>query len=109
VTAPELADCYVPIPLRWRHVIAGDILLGQSGVLFAVTASRPHVDPRGHITGQWALTVGVGPDARPFIGDPDEPARVLTGVPERDALTVLRDELSARVVERRIAESRAVK
>lgn len=85
------ADCFVPVPLRWRHVQAGDVIVGTDGRLWHVIG----------ITSSGRVHAAHGALAVPADVDPDEVARVLVPVAERDAMTMCRDDLGARITERR--------
>lgn len=91
MTAPP-RDAWVPVPLRWRHVVAGDAFLGKDGGLpwhvVAVEQGRRVIVARGART----VTATV---------DPDDVIRVLVPVTERDAVALTREQLGARLVERR--------
>ena len=83
-------DVWVPIPLRWRHVRPGDIVLGKHDRPWMVTSGMPRV-------------VTVRSD-REYVTepDPDDTVSVLVPVTERDALRLTRDELGARITDRRL-------
>lgn len=86
-------DAFVPVPLRWRHVIASDVVLGRDGALWAIT----DVD---HL-GTWVAVNGLREyQSQP---DPDEVVNVLVPVTERDAVELTREQLGARLIERRTA------
>lgn len=85
------ADAWVPVPLRWRHVRPGDVIVGRENVLWNVWGSREAM-------GRWAIDAfGMAT----VYGDPDDVVNVLIPVPERDAAGAVRDELAATLVERR--------
>lgn len=92
--APE---AWVPVPIRARHVAPGDTIVGRDAALFHVTGA-------GEDGGTWRIDV-----TRSYLGishyrlDPDEVVSVLVPMTEREALTVARDELAARITERRTA------
>lgn len=94
MTQPELADVWVPVPLRWRHVVGGDVIIGTGGVPWMVDATA-HADD-----GSWVALARAAHDWRGQV-DPDEVVQVLVLATERDALTVARDQLGARIVESR--------
>lgn len=83
------ADCWVPVPLRWRHVIPGDVIVGRDGRPWMVTSTGT------------AVTAVDGPTAATQPVDPDDPIPVLVPVTDRDAVELTRDQLGARLVERR--------
>lgn len=93
MTPVELATSWVPVPIRWRHVIAGDIVIGEDGAPWAIT----DVD---HL-GTWVAQNG--PREYQSRPDPDDTIPVLVPVAERDAVELTRDQLGARLVERRTA------
>ena len=91
------ADVFVPVPLRFRHVIPGDVFLGRDGSLWAVTERGPSQRTSyGVVAVQGANQVAVDVD-------PDETVQVLVPVTERDAVELTRAQLGARLVERRTA------
>lgn len=92
-TTEQLADTWTPVPLRWRHVQLGDVIAG-GGLLWSV------VQLGGYGT---ALNVRIACGARDWSGevDPDETVSVLVPLPERDAVELTRDQLGARLTERR--------
>lgn len=95
MTAPALpADAWVPVPLRWRHVLPGDVIAGRDGLLYV---ERVMPDDRGRTVLQ---VMGAAGTWRGDV-DPDEPVTVLMRADERDAATLLRDQLGARLIERR--------
>jgi hypothetical protein len=90
------SDAWVPVKLRWRHVRAGDVFFSaKTGDLWHVTEIED-VEP-------FLLTVHLnhGGDQHVVEMDRDAVVQVLTPVPERDAMRIARDELGARLVERR--------
>lgn len=101
MTAP--ADAWVPVPLRWKHVQPGDVIVGRDGRPWSVGAVGPAIGRPGqrfavtyHGTACWEGHVGA-----------DATVQVLTPVPERDAAAVLRDELAGQLVARRTAREGA--
>lgn len=96
MTAPELADVYVPVPLRWRHVQAHDVFLAKDGALWTVRQIS-HRDG-----GTW-VDAGLGLAFHAADVDPDDVVTVLVPATERDAMTLMRDQLGARLIERRAA------
>lgn len=98
MTAPALpADVWVPVPLRWRHVRPGDVIVGTDGGLYVVRAAD--LDPRGMLARVEVTRDGYEIHARG--ADPDEPVTVLMRADERDAANLLRTELGAQLIERR--------
>ncbi len=97
VLSERLRDAWTPIPLRWRHTAPGDAFIGEGGTLWRITATAAH-------GGQWALHVAHGgePPTR-YLGDPDETVDVLVPVAERDALVLAREQLGARITDRKVA------
>lgn len=92
MTAHLPADAFVPVPIRWRHVAAGDVFVGRDGRLWHVTNAAP--SPR-------AGTSVVAVHADDVVGadvDPDEVVHVLVPVTERDAVELCIDELGARLM-----------
>jgi hypothetical protein len=94
----EFATCWVPVPLRWRHVVAGDVIVGKGETPWMVRAQDM---PCAGI----ALEHG----AQHWEGDvdPDEVVQVLTPWPMAQAMALTRAELGARVIERRNANGAA--
>lgn len=89
--AQPAADVHVPVPVRWRVVRPGDVIVGEDGELYMVTAVL--VAPRGV---ELRLTHGKY-DERHW-GDPDQVANVLMRVELKDALVLTRDQLGARLM-----------
>jgi hypothetical protein len=83
-------DAWVPVPLRWKHVLAGDVFVGKDGALWTVTETNGL--GRGIVTvrrtSEQTYSAPVNPDAV---------VSVLVPVLERDALRVCRDELGAQL------------
>lgn len=94
MTAAELAQSWVPVPLRARHIVVGDVIAGRDGRPWMVTAADP---ARGSIL----TTAQAGTDTIEVASDPDHTISVLVPVPERDALELTAELLGARVLERR--------
>lgn len=96
MTTEELERVWVPVPLRWRHVIAGDVFVGGDRALWTVAGAVPgkhfHVEVR---RGANTFTTEI---------DPDDVVNVLVPVLERDAVELSMDELGARLIERRTVE-----
>jgi hypothetical protein len=88
------ADCWVPIPLRWRHVRPGDVVVLKDK-LWEVTATDMHE--------QWAEAfVARGEKTHRADLDPDATVPVLVRHQEREALQTAREQLGATVVDRRV-------
>lgn len=94
MTAPLPADAFVPVPLRWRHVLAGDVMVAPGGALWLIAV-------RGRDGLTTAMRTGADQHSAPV--DPDEVVQVLVPVAERDAVELTREQLGARLVERRTA------
>jgi hypothetical protein len=95
--AADRAQCWVPVPVRWRHVVAGDVILDRHG--------RPHVvtwiGAERH--GIKVLAIRLVQASR--IVDPDEQATVLLPAVEVDARVALADGgIATRILERRPAQ-----
>jgi hypothetical protein len=87
-------DAWVPVPLRWRHVMPSDVFVDRNGELWHVTGIGAHgaefrVDAIRSFT---PFTVMV---------DPDDVIPVLVPVSERDAVELTREQLGTRLIERR--------
>jgi len=82
-------DAFVPVPIRWRAVIPGDVIVAPDGVLWLITLCPKD----GEVIGQ--RTFHERNSGRP---DPDEVVQVLVPVTEADAVELCRDELGARLV-----------
>ena len=83
-------DAYVPVPLRQRHLLAGDVFVGQGGQLWTVAVgTRP-----GY------LTATIGQTVRAAEVDPDQVFNVLVEVPMAQAVSVAREQLAMQLVER---------
>lgn len=83
----------VPIPLRWRHVAAGDLIVGKDGApLLVRQAPAPDNESTTCVVtpnGEWSGRV-----------DLNRVAQVLVPAPVVDAMCLVRDQLGARVTER---------
>ena len=100
MTPEDFATCFVPIPLRSRHVIAGDAIVSEDNKLW------PVVEIRGNAVD--VLVPAHGAHAvRTFTVDPDDVVQVLTPVPMADAMVMTREQLGARVIERRTTKEAA--
>lgn len=86
-------DCWCPVPLRWRHVLPGDVVLDPDRRSWMLT-DRP-------MSG--GLTVTRGAHSYTATPDPDAVVDVLVPVAEREAVEVARDQLGAALVARRTA------
>jgi hypothetical protein len=96
MTPDELATAWVPVPLRWRHVIAGDTFADRDGALW-------HVTMAGDLWRRGSLSVSAIKGEFPMDAqvDPDDVIPVLIPVTERDAVELTIDQLGARLVARR--------
>jgi hypothetical protein len=99
MTAALPPDVWVPVPVRFRHVVAGDTFVGNGAKLWHVTKVTPDL-------AQLRVEAHQGDTVFRVAIDPDEVVDVLTPVPERDALELTRDALGARLIERRTAPPR---
>lgn len=97
MTGPVPADAWVPVPMRWRNVRAGDVVLDPDG--------RPWM-----VVDAIASTMGRGPWVHVQRGDqfhgkerdPDATVPVLVALAERDAVERVREQLGpVRLVDRR--------
>lgn len=86
----EAADHWAPIPLRWRHVLPGDVIVGKAKPLM-VRDVRP--DPGG-------LTVRVYGFEQPYYVDADEVMQVLVPAAERTAIASVREQLGGQIIGR---------
>lgn len=96
MTATLPSDVWVPVPLRARHIMAWDMIVGNDGSLWAVSSSAS--DP----SGKWSISALCGAEGLSQFVDPDDVIPVLVPVVERDAVELTRDQLGARLVERRM-------
>lgn len=89
-------DAWVPVPMRYRYVIAGDVFIDPRGRLWVVNRSG------GMDNGHWAV-VATHADVpvRSAEVDPDDMLNVMVPVTEVDAVELTRAELGARLVGRR--------
>jgi hypothetical protein len=93
MTPAEFAVCFVPVPLRQRHLVAGDVFVIEHDDevnLWTVRDTRPG----------W-MNAAHGPNGYAGDVDPDQVFQVLTPVPMAQAMAITRTELGARVIERR--------
>lgn len=88
-------DAWVPVSLRWRHVLPGDVFVARNGELWQVEETGP--SPR---TSYDVIAVR-GAQVHKADVDPDDVISVLVPVTERDAMELSREQLGARLVERR--------
>jgi len=86
-------DVWVPVPLRWRHALQGDVFVGGDGQLWMVMERYEYKGQHG------AVACRSKEYDAPI--NPDDVIQVLVPVSERDALELTREQLGARVVERR--------
>jgi hypothetical protein len=92
-------DAWVPVPLRWRYVRVGDVFFSEkTGDLWTVVED---LDPHWKIDGK--ITVQRGTRTFSSKVDPDDLIQVLVPVAERDAMALAREELGARLADRRTA------
>lgn len=94
MTAELEPDVWIPVPLRWRHVAAGDTFVAGDGQLW-------HVAQREPSQGQIAVQVVQRAQTSNAYVDPDDVVNVLIPVVEVDAVELSREELGARLVARR--------
>lgn len=97
MTTEELAQVWVPVPLRWRHVVPGDTFLDSEGAAWHATHACPWL-------GCVKVSAQYGPTVRHAEVDPDDVIDVLVPALERDAVELTREELGARLVARRTME-----
>lgn len=93
----EELPVWCPVPLRWRVVQPGDVIVGTDGHTWSVGALGPAAGQPG---GLWVATY-CGTRSWQGAVDLDAVVNVLVPAPERDALTTTRDVLAARIIERR--------
>lgn len=98
MTPGELSTVWVPVPLRWRHVIPGDVFVGKDDRLWQVTDLTHDRGMLIEVTCQSVLDVFYDE------ADPDDTVNVLVPVLERDAVELTIEELGARLVSRRNEE-----
>lgn len=90
-------DCWVPVLTRWRHVRAGDVVVGPDGdpwmvVLCVRTGDESNV----------VASVVRGETDYTSHCDPDETVAVLVGSVEANALVLACEQLGGRVVDRTV-------
>lgn len=90
MTPDELATCYVPLPLAWRYVVAGDVFVGKGGKLWTVLGAVPGV--------HFGVEVQNGANTFKATVDPDAQVQVLTPVHAHDAMALTREELGGRLI-----------
>lgn len=90
-------DVFIPVPLRWRHVMSGDVFTGHNGALWHVT------EVRSTTSALLLVTTESGPHSFQAEVDPDETVSVLVSVIERDAVELTREQLGVQLVQRRAA------
>lgn len=90
------ATCHVPVPLPWRHVRPGDVFRSPRGDLWHVAEAQTS---GGHV----AVRADRAGDTFRRTVDPDDVVHVLHQVDEVDAMTLLADQLGARLIDRRTA------
>ena len=84
-------DAWAPVPMRWRWVQPADVVLDPDGQPWMLT-DRP-------MTG--GMTVTRGAHSYTATPDPDDTVTVLIPVAEREAVELTREQLGARLIERR--------
>lgn len=90
-----MSEVWVPVPLRWRHIIPGDVFLGGADGDMPWMIVRIEKDWGGKVTCQ------SGPDVFSSEVDPDDTVNVLVPASERDAVELTIEELGARLILRR--------
>jgi hypothetical protein len=93
MTPEEFETCWVPVPLRWRNVVAGDVIVGQKGKAWHVERPLPDLLMR-HGADWWPRT----DEDRRLLPDPDSRVPVLTAVPMVNAVELLHSELNAQLL-----------
>lgn len=86
---------WAPLPITWGVVCAGDSFLGEGDTVWHVN------DVRHRPTGEVAVVAACGAAVFEVDVPGDESVEVLFPISERDACTLLADELGARMIERR--------
>lgn len=96
MTAIDPATCWVPVPVRWRYVQPGDVFAGAAGLFWVESASYGAGTVCAYVIGS-----NTGPKAKAYILDPDELVSILVPVPERDARSLVLEDLATHVIGRR--------
>jgi hypothetical protein len=93
-------DPWVGVPLRWRHVMAGDVFTGKDGLRWTVKKNGLKWEWTGWdlLVERQGMTLRAGRSV-----DPDDVTSVLVPATERDAVELVIDRLGARLVSRREA------
>lgn len=91
MTAIDPAQCWVPVPTRWRHVNPGDVTVGLDGLL-----TISHVTHECSCVNVMAYGLEESVDV-----DPDGLVNVLVPIPERDAARLSLEQLGAQMLGRR--------
>ena len=94
MTPAELSTYWVSVPLRARHIVAGDVVHGRDGRPWMVVAANV-------VQNSIVTTAQAGEDCIEVRSDPDHTISVFVPVLERDAIELTVDQLGARVIERR--------
>jgi hypothetical protein len=89
------ADAWVPVPVRFRHVVPGDVFVGRDGALWHIRATG--------VLGRNIVSADQGENNRATPVDLDDVVQVLVPVGEREAVELTREQLGAQLVERRTA------
>lgn len=98
MTPDEIKQTWVQVPLRWRYVRRGDLIITSAGAPWLVVA-EPEWGAQLTIT-----AIGKAGTPRPGAVDPDDFATVLMQVAHVDAITMLHSELGARLMDTREAD-----
>ena len=98
--------CWRPLTVRAALVRAGDVLVGRDGapsVAVAVVVPEPDEDwatGGSDIEPKVELTVATRSGTKAWKVRPDYPVKILVPEPERAALTELRSQLGAQMIDR---------
>lgn len=84
-------DCHTPIPLRWRHVRPGDVVVLKDKLWEVVGTNTQDV-----------VTVIRGGKTHSAAPDADATVPVLVRHQEREALQIAREQLGGTVMDRRV-------